>query len=276
MLLSRILTAIALAVPVVWIILFQPTEILFYLLLIVAFLSGFEWSRLAGVEDVLLRLVFALIVTALSWVAVEYFNQYVKIFISISVVWWFGVYLFLKQASPVEKGSVLSPVKLSIALLVIPAAVLAMLEIQKGPQGGEWLLYSLMMVWVADIGAYFSGKRFGRRKLAANISPGKTREGLWGGLAATTLYSLVAAFHFGLDFERTAYLIVLSLLVTVISVTGDLYESFLKRERGIKDSGKLLPGHGGILDRIDGVLAAMPVFYVGFNQFISSTRMFSF
>jgi phosphatidate cytidylyltransferase len=276
MLLSRILTAIALAVPVVWIILFQPVEILFYLLLLVVFLSGFEWSRLAGVESAWLRLVFALLVTALPWIATEYFNQYVTIFIGVSVVWWFGVYLYLKQASPVEKGSVVSPVKLLIALLVIPTAVLAMLEIQKGLQGGEWLLYSMMMVWVADIGAYFSGKRFGRRKLAANISPGKTREGLWGGMVATTLYSLVAAFHFELDLERTAYLIVLSLLVTVISVTGDLYESFLKRERGLKDSGKLLPGHGGILDRIDGVLAAMPVFYVGYSQFISSTRMFSF
>ena len=105
-------------------------------------------------------------------------------------------------------------------------------------------------------------------KLAPNISPGKTREGLWGALLATSLYSLVAAWYFGLDYLQVGFLLLLSLVLTVISVTGDLFISFLKRECGLKDSGNILPGHGGILDRIDSVLAAMPVFLIGFNQFV--------
>ena len=115
----------------------------------------------------------------------------------------------------------------------------------------------------------FSGKKFGKTKLAPNISPGKTREGLWGAILATTVYSLIAGFYFELELNQMGFLLLLSLVLTVISVTGDLYESFLKRESGLKDSGNILPGHGGILDRIDSVLAAMPVFLIGFSQFIS-------
>jgi len=132
-------------------------------------------------------------------------------------------------------------------------------------QGSEWLLYSLSLVWVADTGAYFSGKKFGKHKLAPNISPGKTKEGLLGALISTSLYSLMASFYFSLDTEHSAMLILLSIILTFISVSGDLYFSFLKREAGVKDSGNILPGHGGILDRIDSVLAAMPVFIAGYS-----------
>jgi phosphatidate cytidylyltransferase len=129
--------------------------------------------------------------------------------------------------------------------------------------GAEWLLYGLMLVWVADSGAYFSGKRFGRNKLAPAISPGKTREGLYGAVAAVCVYSVIAAYYFGLDIKDATYLLLLAVVLTLVSVAGDLYESVLKRERGVKDSGAILPGHGGVLDRIDSVLAAMPVFMVG-------------
>ena len=133
---------------------------------------------------------------------------------------------------------------------------------QNGP---AWLLYGLMLIWAADIGAYFSGKRFGRNKLAPLISPGKTREGLLGAIVAACLFSLVAAFYFGLDVIAALSLLLLAVVLTLVSVAGDLYESVLKREYGVKDSGRILPGHGGILDRIDSVLAAMPVFMVGWT-----------
>ena len=148
-------------------------------------------------------------------------------------------------------------------VLVIPAAVLAMNAIHVRDNGPEWLLYGLMLVWVADIGAYFSGRRFGRHKLAPAISPGKTVEGLYGAVAAVSVYTLLAAFYFGLDTRGTIYLLVMAVVLTLVSVAGDLFESVLKRERGVKDSGVLLPGHGGALDRIDSVLAAMPVFMLG-------------
>lgn len=268
MLLHRILTAIVLAVPVVWIILFQSSVYLMVLLLVIASLSAFEWAQLAGIRLVAGRVVFAVFIAAICWFFIEHLHQYSIWYVMISVAWWFGVHLYLLKATPVQRGFVVSPVKFAIAVLVIPAAVLAMYEIHAGPRGGEWLLYGLALVWAADIGAYFSGKRFGKTKLAPNISPGKTKEGLWGAMLATSLYSLLVGSYFELEVKPLIFLLLLSLVLTVISVTGDLYESFLKRETGIKDSGNILPGHGGMLDRIDSVLAAMPVFMIGLNQFV--------
>ena len=129
---------------------------------------------------------------------------------------------------------------------------------------GAWLLmYLLTLVWVADIGAYFAGRRFGRHKLAPGISPGKTQEGVLGGLALNSVWiSLVFWLSGGWGIDFLPFLL-LGLVTSAISVTGDLYESILKREAGLKDSGKILPGHGGVLDRIDSVIAATPVFISG-------------
>ncbi len=129
--------------------------------------------------------------------------------------------------------------------------------------GGVMLLYLLSLVWVADIGAYFGGRRFGRNKLAPAISPGKTREGVIGGLAANLVWMLVVyqlSLGWGLDLLP---FLLLGLATSLFSVAGDLFESVLKREAGVKDSGKLLPGHGGVLDRIDSVIAATPIFITG-------------
>jgi phosphatidate cytidylyltransferase len=129
--------------------------------------------------------------------------------------------------------------------------------------GGWLLMYLLTLVWVADIGAYFSGKRFGRNKLAPGISPGKTREGVAGGLALNAFWiTLVFYLSGGWGMDYVSFLL-LGLVTSGISVVGDLYESVLKREAGMKDSGKILPGHGGVLDRIDSVIAAAPVFMSG-------------
>jgi phosphatidate cytidylyltransferase len=129
--------------------------------------------------------------------------------------------------------------------------------------GGEMLLFLLTLVWVADIGAYFSGRRFGRRKLAPAISPGKTVEGLLGGLCANLLWILVVyQIDMGWDLGLLQFLAI-GILTSLVSVVGDLFESVLKREAGVKDSGKSLPGHGGVLDRIDSVIAAAPVFVSG-------------
>lgn len=128
---------------------------------------------------------------------------------------------------------------------------------------GEMLLYLLSLVWVADIGAYFSGRRFGRNKLAPAISPGKTREGVIGGLAANLLWMLVVyQLSLGWGLDLLPFLLV-GLATSLFSVVGDLFESVLKREAGVKDSGKLLPGHGGVLDRIDSVIAATPIYITG-------------
>jgi phosphatidate cytidylyltransferase len=129
--------------------------------------------------------------------------------------------------------------------------------------GGWTLLFMFTLVWIVDIGAYFSGRKFGRHKLAVAISPGKTWEGVYGGVAATLVWMLlVYALVDGWQLGLTPYLMI-GLATVSVSIFGDLFVSVLKREAGVKDSGKLLPGHGGVLDRIDSVIAAAPVFVTG-------------
>ncbi|SDJ19069.1 phosphatidate cytidylyltransferase [Billgrantia gudaonensis] len=126
--------------------------------------------------------------------------------------------------------------------------------------GSVWLLFVLLLVWGADIGAYFSGRAWGRRKLAPAVSPGKSWEGVAGGLAVTLALALVFAAWQGLGVAGGLALLAVTAVVTLVSVLGDLLESMLKRHRGIKDSSQLLPGHGGVLDRIDSLTAAVPLF----------------
>lgn len=124
------------------------------------------------------------------------------------------------------------------------------------------VLYLFFLVWIADTGAYFVGSLWGSRPLSP-ISPKKTNEGLLGALAAAALFALAYGLYFNLDGQRLADWVLLSVVTVLFSVSSDLLESLLKRWQGAKDSGWLLPGHGGLLDRIDGFIAAIPVFYVG-------------
>ncbi len=262
MLLQRVLTAIPLAIGIIWIILFQPSNVFFWLTLAIAALAAYEWAKLAGLKTAG-QIFYLMLVCAIVWVIMKYADQYMHLYVYAGVIWWLAISLYLFKLRPGIASRKLSPLKLLVGILVIPAAVFAMNAIHMQHHGAEWLLYGLVLVWVADSGAYFSGKRFGKNKLAPAISPGKTREGLYGAVATVCVYSAVAAYYFGLDTTDTVRLLLLAVVLTLVSVAGDLYESVLKREHGVKDSGAILPGHGGILDRIDSVLAAMPVFMVG-------------
>jgi phosphatidate cytidylyltransferase len=135
--------------------------------------------------------------------------------------------------------------------------------------GAVWLLFVLLLVWTADIGAYFAGRRWGKRKLAPRVSPGKSWEGVYGGLAATTLLAMLFALWQPLGPMGGVALVVITAVVTLTSVLGDLFESMLKRYRNIKDSSQLLPGHGGVLDRIDSLTAAIPIFALFYLQVLS-------
>jgi len=275
MLYQRILTAIPLAAFVFWIIFFQPTSVFLYFVLFIIFISAYEWAKLSAVKNIYIRSAYAVVITVFTWSIYQYAADYILWSISVAVMWWFSITFYLKIARPKPVNSDLKFDKLFIAFIVLPAAAFAMLEIHSlqitlDGQGPAWLFYALSLVWVADIGAYFSGKKFGKHKLAPHISPGKTREGLFGAVITTSLYTLLASYYFELGTDKAVLLVLLSVIVTFISVSGDLYLSFLKREAGLKDSGNILPGHGGILDRIDSVLAAMPVFLMGFNWWIYS------
>ena len=142
-------------------------------------------------------------------------------------------------------------------IFIMWAAWIALVVIRAAPNGSNWMLWMVLVVAFADIGAYFTGRWLGRHKLAAAVSPGKTWEGFWGGMVVSSVICggilvLMGRFNGG-------WIFIMVLLVTV-SVVGDLTESVLKRERGVKDSGTLLPGHGGVLDRIDSAIAVLPYF----------------
>ncbi len=268
MLMQRVLTAIPLAALIVWIILFQPTRIFDYMITLITFIAGYEWARLSGIQTLLIRYLYAAIIIAVPWLILLELANFAFWLVYIAVIWWFSITYYLKQACPKPVLTGVQIEKLFVAIIVIPAAFIAMHLLHAMPEGKWWLMYALALVWVADIGAYFSGKQFGKNKLSPQISPGKTREGLFGGIIATSIYTLVASYFFGMNKDQAFLLLLLSIMLTLISVTGDLYISFLKREVGLKDSGHILPGHGGILDRIDSVLAAMPLFATGFHWLI--------
>jgi phosphatidate cytidylyltransferase len=173
-------------------------------------------------------------------------------------------WLFLAPPWVVLRWKPTSPLVLAVVgWLVLIGAWVALVTLQAH---SPWLVLAAMaIVWIADIAAYFAGRAFGRRKLAPEVSPGKTWEGVYGALAAVGAYAVAlvslagaAGYRGQLTLPAVLGWIALALSLAALSVVGDLFESLLKRQAGVKDSGKLLPGHGGILDRVDALLAAMP------------------
>lgn len=149
-------------------------------------------------------------------------------------------------------------------LVIVPAwAALSTLHAY-GERGPVLTLILLMLVWLADIGAYFAGRQWGKAKLAPAISPGKTRAGVYGGLASSVLFAAIAGALFSHSLKWTLAFMMISLVAAMFSVAGDLLESLMKRQSGIKDSGNIIPGHGGVFDRIDSLVAAAPIFLIGF------------
>lgn len=149
-----------------------------------------------------------------------------------------------------------------IGAVVLTAAITAMYALWA--MSPWWLMYVFLLVWCADSGAYFVGRKFGKNKLAPNVSPNKSVEGMIGGVVVAGLVAIAVADYLQLSWTATLLFLALSGLTVAVSVLGDLFESMLKRRAGIKDSGSILPGHGGVLDRIDSLLSATPIFALGF------------
>lgn len=224
-------------------------------------LGAWEWARLAGFTAQVQRVAYAALVAALLF-GLYLLPALAPWVLLLGVVWW-AVATFLVLGYPASSRYWAQlPVRLLIGLLILLPAWQGLVLFKQWPEANWLILAVMVLVWGADIGAYFAGKAFGRRKLAPQVSPGKSWEGFFGGLAASLLITLGVALQRDWSAVDTLLALLGAAVVVVFSVVGDLNESMFKRQAGIKDSSNLLPGHGGILDRIDSLTAAVPVFAV--------------
>lgn len=266
MLFQRILTALVLAPLAILIILLPPTRI-FSAIVALAFLAAWwEWAQLSGLKNRSWRIVLVLAaagVFALLWRAQA--PIVTPLLLALGVAWWLLACLWLRHfafgAAPTRENLAL---KLAAGALVIFPAWVALASIHaRMPHGHWWTLLALMIVWASDIGAYFSGRRFGKRKLAPQISPGKTWAGAYGAMVAGVLVAEAGGWLLGMRGVALAALALLAVITVAASIVGDLIESLMKRHAQMKDSGNIFPGHGGLMDRLDSVFAALPVFAAG-------------
>ena len=222
-------------------------------------LGAWEWARLAGLPGQAQRVAYAALVGVLL-LGLYQLPQLARLVLVVGVVWW-GVATVLVLRYPASSRYWAGvPGKLLIGLLILLPAWQGLVLLKQWPLANSLILAVMVLVWAADIGAYFSGKAFGKRKLAPQVSPGKSWEGLLGGLLTSLLLTLITGLYRGWGGGALLLALAGAALVVLISVVGDLTESMFKRQSGIKDSSNLLPGHGGVLDRIDSLTAAVPVF----------------
>ena len=219
------------------------------LMALIVAIGGFEWARLCGLGAMESRVYAAAIVIGLLvLVSVQVWQP---AFLVASLFWIAVVPLWMWRGVKAEHRAALIPVGF---VLLVPAA-LAMVALE--PRDA---LLALAVAWIADTAAYFAGRRWGRRKLAPSISPGKTWEGAAGGLIGAAAYAMILSILFaGAQGRQMAAFLGAAALLVAVSIIGDLFESAAKRQAGVKDSGTLLPGHGGMLDRIDSATAVLPV-----------------
>lgn len=266
MLKQRVITASILAILVVWGVLALPEAWFGGLLAAIILLGAWEWGALAGFTARLARLAYCILILGLlllSWHWRSHSGFLWTVLLAAGLYWclalgWLGYY----AGHPDRHDSQLVWALAGCLTLVAPWVALTALH--SAPAfGPPYVLFLLFLIWIADTGAYFAGRRWGRRKLALHISPGKTWEGAFGAAAATLAFALIGAALFKLAAGQMLGFILLCMLTVVFSIAGDLFESMSKRQQGVKDSGSLLPGHGGILDRVDSLTAAAPVFALG-------------
>jgi len=256
---ARIATALLLAGVVIAVLLLLPPAVATVLITVAIFGAAWEWAGFARLTSVPARLAYAASIS-IALVTVETLAldpRWLELVLRAAAIWWLIAFAWLalraQAGGPVAAGVV-------GFLVLVPAGLgldrLVLLE----PNGRLLLLYLIVLIAAADVGAYFGGRALGRHKLAPHVSPGKTWEGFAAGMLCAAAVGAAGSQLFDVAFWPWLFLCV---LVALVSVVGDLTESMFKRHVGLKDSGSLLPGHGGVLDRLDSVTAAAPTFLLG-------------
>ncbi len=256
MLVQRIITACILIAIFLLANFVLPNYVFLLLISVLTLLGALEWAGFGGLEKSSHKVLYVIGMLLLITGAYFFKDRWGLSIIIFGALWWcFRFVLLITDRQNNRKDSILLS---GYWVLLVAWLCLALLhQISPGI-----LLAGLVLVWGADSFAYFAGKKFGKTKLAPKISPGKTREGVLGGTLGVLVLAIISAYLIDLPMDKWVYWLLGAAFISLISVVGDLYESWLKRNIGIKDSGTIFPGHGGVLDRIDGVVAAMPFYFL--------------
>lgn len=266
MLKQRIITAAILIPLVIWSILYATAQGFTYGLAVVLFMATLEWNNFVSYKNKVSAWVFSVVVTS-CFLYLEYLAelQFIQYAIYLSLVWWL-LSLPLLFTFPFKSSHFLQQksAKVIVGFVMLLSTFLALNLLRNSADyGSDYVIYLLVLIWVADSGAYFTGRAWGKHKLIPNVSPGKSWEGVAGAMIATFITALIAIDLLNISSTQSFLFIFVTLVTVVYSVVGDLSESMFKRMANMKDSGNILPGHGGILDRIDSLTSGLPVFIAG-------------
>jgi phosphatidate cytidylyltransferase len=281
MLVQRIITALILATLIISATFFLSALQFSLMIAVVILIGAWEWTHLININKIVVRVLF-LVSLIPPMLAISFWTQFLEI-IALQLEW-----PDIREYSGLIEWTVIPPVLFWILMMILIRQLpnlLLKLKLKQSNQafmgwfillagwmfisrlrllyGVEMVLYFMILIWVADIAAYFVGKQWGHVKLSADISPGKTVQGMYGALGSAVICGLSLGVIYQYSIISTIDFILLSILTVLISIYGDLFFSLIKRQRGVKDSGIIFPGHGGILDRIDSIIAASPFFYAG-------------
>jgi len=259
MFMQRLITSLVL-IPLVLLVLFYgPIGLLASLVGIVLLIMGNECCHLIPLKRPVTRVGFLLLLVLGLWLCGPLFFYWQ----CYGLLLWLGIFTAILSfpRSQYYWGHV--PIVAILCLSVVPLALQSLIHLYFLPKGQALIVYLLCLVWAADIGAYLAGKQWGVHKMIPQVSPGKSWEGALGGLALVLLVAAIAFVYF--QPAQPLLWFVLALIIMIVSVFGDLFVSILKRRCHLKDTGALIPGHGGLLDRLDSLIAALPFFYVGVN-----------
>ncbi len=285
MLLQRILTASVL-IPLLILAVFKLPSTAYFSYFSVAMgcivlIAAWEWTALIGIDKLWAKGLFLiglilpmtgftlwtqfleLMASLLEWQALKEYSDLIDWAVFGAVLFWVLVMILIRQV-PTQLLSLKLRIryKALIGWFVLLSAWMFVSRLHT-LYGAEMMMYFLLLIWGADIAAYFVGKKFGKDKLSPEISPGKTVQGMYGALGSSILLAVCLGLFYKFPLLNASDFVLLSVLTVLVSIYGDLFFSLVKRQKGVKDSGTILPGHGGILDRIDSIISAAPFFYAG-------------
>ena len=256
---QRLLTALILVPLVLMAIYYANNWTLGLIVLLLIGLLGWEWLQLIPIKNRLVRCVFIVILLLLVWPAVHWLN----VWLIVDLVFW-GFILVAVLTFPASQAIWGHRIVVGCAcLLLLPLVASSIGALYQQPQGKDFIVYLLCLIWAADIGAYLAGKQWGRLKLIPAVSPGKTVEGSLGGIGLTIVVAGIGFAYFQPSHAIAWF--ALAVGTAFMSMLGDLFISMLKRRSNVKDTGRIFPGHGGVLDRLDSLIAALPLFYFAHN-----------